>query len=75
MGHEIVCDQRLQIFSDEKDVIVTTYKVKLEGTYDGKDHTGTYNAGLSLEETEGTGSMARDFSHEHQASRAAASRQ
>src|SRR5215216_4879733 len=33
------------IFSDEKDVIVTTYKVKLEGTVDGKDMSGTYNAG------------------------------
>jgi len=28
-------------FSDEPDVIVTTYTVKLEGTYDGKDMTGT----------------------------------
>jgi hypothetical protein len=33
------------IFSDEKDVVVTTYKVKIEGTYDGKDMSGTYNAG------------------------------
>src|SRR5436190_7541112 len=33
------------MFSDEKDVIVTTYKVKVEGTVDGKDMTGTYNAG------------------------------
>jgi hypothetical protein len=32
-------------FSDEKDVIVTTYTVKVEGTYDGKDSSGTYNAG------------------------------
>jgi hypothetical protein len=32
-------------FSDEKDVIVTTYTVKIEGTYDGKDASGTYNAG------------------------------
>src|SRR5713226_6373575 len=32
-------------FSDEKDVIVTTYVVKIEGTYDGKDASGTYNAG------------------------------
>jgi len=32
-------------FSDEKDVIVTTYTVKVEGTYDGKDGSGTYNAG------------------------------
>ena len=33
------------MFSDEKDVIVTTYKVKLDGTADGKDMSGTYNAG------------------------------
>jgi hypothetical protein len=32
-------------FSDEKDVIVTTYTVKIEGTVDGKDMSGTYNAG------------------------------
>ena len=32
-------------FSDEKDVIVTTYTVKIEGTMDGKDASGTYNAG------------------------------
>ena len=32
-------------FSDEKDVIVTTYVVKVEGTYEGKDASGTYNAG------------------------------
>jgi len=32
-------------FSDEKDVIVTTYTVKVEGTYDGKDASGTFNSG------------------------------
>src|SRR6266513_216363 len=32
-------------FSDEKDVMVTTYTVKVEGTFDGKDASGTYNAG------------------------------
>ena len=32
-------------FTDEPDVIVTTYKVVVEGTYDGKDMSGTYNAG------------------------------
>jgi hypothetical protein len=32
-------------FSDEKDVMVATYVVKIEGTYDGKDASGTYNAG------------------------------
>ena len=33
------------IFSDEKDVVVATYNVKVEGTYEGKDMSGTYNAG------------------------------
>ena len=33
------------VFSDEKDVIVTTYTVKVEGTLDGKDASGTYNSG------------------------------
>src|SRR5919197_1055972 len=33
------------VFSDEKDVVVSTYKVKIEGTYEGKDMSGTYNAG------------------------------
>ncbi len=31
--------------SDEPDVMVTSYVVTLEGTYDGKDASGTYNAG------------------------------
>ena len=31
--------------SDEKDVVVTNYVVKIKGTYDGKDASGTYNAG------------------------------
>jgi ketosteroid isomerase-like protein len=33
------------IFSDEKDVVVSTYTVKLDATMDGKDMSGTYNAG------------------------------
>src|SRR5439155_568874 len=36
------------IFSDEKDVIVSTYTVKVEGTFDGKDMSGSYNAGDPL---------------------------
>ena len=32
-------------FTDEPDVMVTTYTVKIEGTFDGKDASGTYNAG------------------------------
>ena len=31
--------------SDEKDVMVTTYKVTIQGTFDGKDASGVYNAG------------------------------
>ena len=34
-----------EMFSDEKDVVVTTYTVKIEGTVDGQDASGTYNAG------------------------------
>ena len=34
-----------KMFSDEKDVIVSTYVVKIEGTVDGKDASGTFNAG------------------------------
>ena len=45
------------IFSDEKDVIVSTYTVKLEGTFDGKDMSGTYNAG-SVWKKEGTNWLA-----------------
>jgi len=32
-------------FTDEPDVIVTTYKVEVDGTYDGKDASATYNCG------------------------------
>jgi hypothetical protein len=32
-------------FTDEPDVVVTTYKVAVEGTYNGKDMSGNYNAG------------------------------
>ncbi len=31
--------------SDEKDVMVASYTVMIEGTYDGQDMSGTYNAG------------------------------
>jgi hypothetical protein len=40
-------------FSDEKDVMVTSYVVKVEGTYDGKDASGTYNAGSVWKEENG----------------------
>jgi hypothetical protein len=45
------------IFSDEKDVIVATYTVKVEGTVDGKDMSGTYNAG-SVWKKEGSNWLA-----------------
>ena len=32
-------------FSDEKDIAVITYVVKLDATMDGKDMSGSYNAG------------------------------
>ena len=41
-------------FTDEPDVIVTTYTVKVEGTYDGKDNSGTYNAGSVWKKEKGT---------------------
>ena len=44
-------------FSDEKDVIVSTYVVKVEGTYDGHPASGTYNAG-SVWKKEGTDWLA-----------------
>jgi hypothetical protein len=33
-----------KVTSDGPDTCVATYKVAIEGTYDGKDQTGTYNA-------------------------------
>jgi hypothetical protein len=45
------------IFSDEKDVIVATYTVKVEGTVDGKDVSGTYYDG-SVWKKEGTDWLA-----------------
>ena len=41
------------MFSDEKDVVVTTYKVKIEGAYEGKDMSGTYNAGTVWKQENG----------------------
>jgi hypothetical protein len=40
-------------FSDEKDVMVTTYTVKIEGTFDGKDASGTYNSGSVWKQEKG----------------------
>jgi len=33
------------MFTDEPDVVVTTYTVKVEGTISGQDYSGNYNAG------------------------------
>jgi hypothetical protein len=41
------------MFSDEKDVIVTTYTVKLDATAGGKDMSGTYTAGSVWKEENG----------------------
>lgn len=41
-------------FTDEPDVVVATYKVTLEATYDGKDMSGTYNAGDVWKKEKGT---------------------
>lgn len=37
-----ICDYKMT--SDGSDTVVSTYKVVVEGTYDGKDQSGTYNA-------------------------------
>jgi hypothetical protein len=34
-----------KVTSAGSDTVLTTYKVTVEGTYDGKDQSGTYNAG------------------------------
>jgi hypothetical protein len=39
--------------SDEPDVIVTTYVVKIEGTFGGKDASGSYNAGSVWKQEKG----------------------
>lgn len=33
-----------KVTADGSDTVVTTYNVAIEGSYDGKDQTGTYNA-------------------------------
>ena len=33
-----------KVTSDGSDRVITTYKVRVEGTFDGKDASGTYNA-------------------------------
>jgi hypothetical protein len=42
-----------EIFSDEKDVVVATYKVTVEGTMDGKDMSGVHHAGTVWKQENG----------------------
>ena len=42
-----------EIFSDEKDIVVSTYKVTIQGSIGGKDMSGTYNAGSVWKEESG----------------------
>ncbi len=39
--------------SDEKDVVVTSYKVTIQGTMDGKDASGVYHAGTVWKQENG----------------------
>jgi hypothetical protein len=41
------------MFSDEKDVVVTTYTVKIDATREGKDMSGTYVAGTVWKQENG----------------------
>jgi hypothetical protein len=41
------------MFTDEKDVMVTTYSVKLDATANGKDVSGNYYAGTVWKEEDG----------------------
>ena len=61
------------MFSDEKDVVVTTYIVKVEGTYDGHDMSGTYNAG-SVWKMEGSDWLAIFHTNIKQAAAATAAK-
>ena len=42
-----------KVTSAGPDTYVTTYKVAVEGTYDGKDQTGTYNAASIWKKSKG----------------------
>jgi hypothetical protein len=43
-----------KVTSDGSDTVVTTYTVLVEGTVDGKDMSGTYNAGSVWKQEKGT---------------------
>ena len=50
-----------KVTSDGSDTVVTTYKVTIEGTYDGKDQTGTYNAASVWKKQKGRANGRRSF--------------
>ena len=56
------------IFTDEPDVIVATYTVKIEGSSGGHDMTGTYNAGTVWKQ-EGGDWLAIFHTHSKQAAK------
>lgn len=50
-----------KVSSDGSDTVITTYKVTLEGAYDGKDQTGTYNAASVWKKQKGKGEWQAIF--------------
>jgi hypothetical protein len=50
-----------KVSSDGSDTVVTTYKVTIEGAYDGKDQTGTYNAASVWKKQKGKGEWQAIF--------------
>ena len=52
-------------FSDEKDIMVTSYVVTIEGTYDGKDASGTFNSGTVWKQEKRQ--LAGHLSHQREA--------
>jgi hypothetical protein len=59
------------MFTDEPDVVVATYTVKVEGSGGGQDMTGTYNAGTVWKQEKGEW-LAIFHTHSKQAAAAAA---
>ena len=50
-----------KVTSDGSDTVVTTYTVTIEGAYDGKDQTGTYNAASVWKKQKGKGEWQAIF--------------
>jgi hypothetical protein len=50
-----------KVTSDGSDTVVTTYKVTIEGAYDGKDQTGIYNAASVWKKQKGKGEWQAIF--------------